>query len=123
MLFHHFGFDAFGTEDRWWTAAQRTIYDNAIAPYNVAVIGVGHSHYAHDVFLFEEGGGRADQRVVHVNNAKGENGAGNNDGNGSFAIVRITDRELWLVTCRWLDTSGNYELIAPYYRGPALLLK
>jgi hypothetical protein len=23
------------------------------------------------------------------------------------------------VTCRWLDDSGAYELIAPFYSGPA----
>ena len=54
-----------------------------------------------------------------MNNAKAENGTGNNDGNGSFAIVRITDQQLDVVTCRWLDDQGHYELIAPFFSGPA----
>src|SRR5262249_52526368 len=55
FFFHHFGFDAFGTQDRWWTAAQRANYGNAVVPYNVAAMVVGHSHYAYDLFMFDEG--------------------------------------------------------------------
>lgn len=122
FVFHHFGFDPFGTEDRWWTATERATYGDTVAPYNIAAMLVGHSHYAYDLFVFDDGA-RADNRVIHVNNAKGENGTGNNDGNGSFAVIRITNDELWLVTCRWLNAAGDFELVAPFYRGPAVLLK
>ena len=122
FVFHHFGFDAFGTQDRWWTAAQRATYGDTVAPYNVAALVAGHSHYAYDLFMFDEAT-RSDNRVIMVNNAKAEIGTGNNDGNGSFAVIRISNDELWLVTCRWLNTAGDYELIAPFYRGPAVLLK
>ena len=58
-------------------------------------------------------------RVFQVNNAKAEINTGNNDGNGSFAIVRVTDQKLEVVTCRWLDDTGRYELIGPWFSGPA----
>ncbi len=108
FLFHHYGMDAFGTQDRWWTAAQRTSYRNVLSDYNVISIFVGHSHAA---FQYEWEG----RHVIHVNNAKAENGSGNNDGNGSFAIVRVRDGEVSMVTCRWLNDQGGYELIEPFY--------
>ncbi len=112
FLFHHYGMDAFGTQDRWWTGAERAAYRATLDGYDVAGIFVGHSHAA---FHYEWEG----LRVFQVNNAKAENGTGNNDGNGSFAIVRITEDRLDVVTCRWLDDQGHYELIGPYYSGPA----
>jgi cytolysin (calcineurin-like family phosphatase) len=111
FLFHHYGMDAFGTQDRWWTAAQRTAYRTALRDHNVAGIFVGHSHAA---FHYTWEG----LRVFHVNNAKAENGSGNNDGNGSFAVVRITGGRLDVATCRWLDDQGRYEWVAPFYSGP-----
>jgi len=33
--------------------------------------------------------------------------------------VRITDQRLDIVTCRWLDDTGRYELISPWFSGPA----
>ena len=112
FLFHHYAMDAFGTQDRWWTAAQRAAYRNVLGSYNVAAIIAGHSHGAMQ-YTWEG------KRVFQANNAKAENGTGNNDGNGSFAIVRLTDTKLDVVTCRWLDDAGHYEMIGPYYSGPA----
>jgi cytolysin (calcineurin-like family phosphatase) len=112
FLFHHYAMDAFGTQDRWWTAAQRAAYRSVLGNYNVAAIFAGHSHAAMQ-YTWEG------ERVFQVNNAKAENGTGNNDGNGSFAIVRLTDGRLDVVTCRWLDDSGRFELVGPYYSGTA----
>jgi len=112
FVFHHYGMDAFGTQDRWWTGDERAAYRDVLRDHDVAAIFTGHSHAA---FHYEW----EDLRVFQVNNAKAENGTGNNDGNGSFAIVRITDERLDMVTCRWLDDTGRYELVAPYYSGPA----
>ena len=112
FLFHHYGMDAFGTQDRWWTQADRDAYRAELTGYAVSAIFVGHSHAA---FQYTWEG----LRVFQVNNAKAENGTGNNDGNGSFAIVRITNGNLDIVTCRWLDDQGHYELIAPFFSGPA----
>jgi cytolysin (calcineurin-like family phosphatase) len=112
FLFHHYGMDAFGTEDRWWTQADRDAYRAILKGHAISAIFVGHSHAA---FQYSWEG----LRVFQVNNAKAENGTGNNDGNGSFAIVRITNDSLDIVTCRWLDDQGHYELIAPFFSGPA----
>jgi cytolysin (calcineurin-like family phosphatase) len=112
FIFHHYGMDAFGTQDRWWTASQRTAYRAALNGYNIAAIFAGHTHFAMQ-YLWEG------ERVFQVNNAKAEITTGNKDGNGSFAIVRITNQKLEVVTCRWLDDSGRYELVGPFYSGPA----
>jgi cytolysin (calcineurin-like family phosphatase) len=112
FLFHHYAMDAFGTQDRWWTAAQRAAYRAALGNYNVAAIFAGHSHAAMQ-YTWEG------KRVFQVNNAKAEIGTGNNDGKGSFAIVHITDSKLEVVTCRWTDDAGHYELVAPFFSGPA----
>jgi cytolysin (calcineurin-like family phosphatase) len=115
FVFHHYGMDAFGTQDRWWTAAQRAAYRAVLRGYHVASIITGHTHFAMQ-YDWES------LHVFQVNNAKAENGTGNNDGNGSFAIVRITDDHLDIVTCRWTDDQGHYELIEPFYSGPASVL-
>jgi cytolysin (calcineurin-like family phosphatase) len=112
FLFHHYGMDPFGTQDRWWTAAERTEYRSILRGKNVAGVFVGHSHAA---FHYTWEG----LRVFHTNNAKAEINTGNRDGNGSFSIVRITNDKLDVVTARWLDDTGRYELIAPFYSGPA----
>jgi cytolysin (calcineurin-like family phosphatase) len=110
FLFHHYGMDQFGREARWWTDADRRAYRDVLRGYTVAGIVVGHSHGAMQ-YTWEG------IQVFHSNNAKAEIDSGNRDGNGSFAIVRITDSRLDVVTCRWLDDTGRYELIAPFYSG------
>ena len=119
FLFHHYGMDAFGTNGQWWSDADRNAYRDALRGFHVSAIFTGHTHYAEDMYVWQG------LRVFQVNNAKAEINKGNNDGNGSFAIVRITDTKLDVVTCRWLDDQGHYELIAPWYSnnanpGPAL---
>lgn len=111
VFFHHYGMDPFGTQPRWWTDAERAAYRDAIAPFNVAAIFVGHSHAAFR-YTWES------VPVFHTNNAKAEIGTGNNDGNGSFTIVRMSEDRLDVVTCRWLDDQGNYELVEPFHSGP-----
>ncbi len=116
FVFHHYGMDAFGSEDRWWTESQRTAYRNTLNGYNVAGIFAGHSHVAMN-YTWEG------LRVFQVNNAKAEIDTGNMDGNGSFAIVRITNGVLNVVTCRWLDDSGNYEFVTPFYQGSVVMVQ
>jgi cytolysin (calcineurin-like family phosphatase) len=107
VLFQHFGFDAFGQQDRWWTNQDRKALFSELGGYNVVAIFAGHSHAARN---YQWNG----IDVVQVNNIKAEIGEGNNDGSGSFAIVRMTDTRFQMMTCRWLNEDGDYELIAPF---------
>jgi cytolysin (calcineurin-like family phosphatase) len=112
FVFHHYGMDAFGTDGQWWNQADRDAYRALLTGYHVAGDFTGHTHYAFQ-YTWEA------LRVFQVNNAKAEIDSGNMDGNGSFAVVRITPEQLDIVTCRWTDDQGHYELIAPYFSGPA----
>ena len=112
FLFHHYGMDTFGTNGQWWNATDRVNYRKLLTGYHVTAVMTGHTHYA---FAYTWDG----LNVQQVNNAKAEIDAGNNDGNGSFAIVRVTEKQFDLVTCRWTDDQGGYELIGPYYSGPS----
>ncbi len=44
ILLHHYSFDPFSCEDRWWTDAEREAYYQAIKDYNVIAIFNGHNH-------------------------------------------------------------------------------
>jgi len=44
ILFHHYSFDPFSTEERWWTETERDAYYAAIKDYNVIAIFNGHNH-------------------------------------------------------------------------------
>ena len=112
FVFHHYGADPFGTDGQWWNAADRYNYRKLLTGYHVAAVVSGHTHFAFD-YTWDG------LRFQQVNNAKAEINTGNNDGNGSFAIVRVTETQLDWVTCRWTDDHGGYELIAPYYSGPS----
>jgi cytolysin (calcineurin-like family phosphatase) len=112
FLFHHYGMDGFGTNGQWWTAFDRANYRARLSGYHVASVMTGHTHYAFD-YAWQG------LNVMQVNNAKAEINTGNNDGNGSFAIVRVTNDRVDMVTVRWTNDQGGYELIAPFYSGPA----
>jgi cytolysin (calcineurin-like family phosphatase) len=112
FLFHHYGMDEFGMNGEWWTPTDRLQYRTLLTGYHVTADIVGHSHAA---FSYTWDG----LNVQQVNNAKAENGTGNNDGNGSFAIVRVTNKRFDMVTCRWTDRAGHFELIGPYSSGPS----
>jgi cytolysin (calcineurin-like family phosphatase) len=44
ILIHHYGFDVFSIENRWWTEEERDAYYDVIKDYNVIGIFNGHSH-------------------------------------------------------------------------------
>ncbi len=44
ILFHHYSFDPFSCEERWWTEPERDAYYAAIKDYNVIAIFNGHNH-------------------------------------------------------------------------------
>ncbi len=99
VLFQHYGFDSFGMEDHWWTDQDRVDLLNTISGYNVVSIVHGHTHDA-DVYTYDG------YQIIRVNNIK--------DSDGSFAVVRITDGRLEMMTCEWTDDEGNFEFISPY---------
>ncbi|MGQ7871006.1 metallophosphoesterase [Sunxiuqinia sp. sy24] len=107
VIFQHYGFDKWAL--KWWTDKERKDLFDVLKKYNVVGIFAGHTHFAE--ILEWEG-----IPVFQVNNAWPEIGNGNNDGNGSFAVVRITNKFIDMVTCRWLNGEGDVELVAPFYR-------
>jgi cytolysin (calcineurin-like family phosphatase) len=112
FIFHHYGMDEFGMNGEWWTPTDRLNYRTLLTGYHITADMVGHTHYA---FSYMWDG----LNVQQINNAKAEINTGNNDGNGSFAIVRVTDTHFDMVTCRWTDEQGDFELIEPFYSGPS----
>jgi cytolysin (calcineurin-like family phosphatase) len=111
FVFHHYGMDAFGTNGQWWTADDRLNYRTLLTGFHVTAIMTGHTHYA---FGYTWDG----LNVLQVNNAKAEINTGNNDGKGSFAVVRVTDTQFDMMTVRWTDDQGGFELIDPIFSGP-----
>lgn len=106
VIVQHYGFDTWAL--KWWTEKERKALFTILKKYNVVAIFAGHSHFAKN--LEWEG-----IPVFQVNNAWPEIENGNNDGNGSFAVVRITDNFIDMTTCRWKNGEGEVELVSPYY--------
>lgn len=44
VILHHYGFDPFSCEERWWTEQERETYYDAIKGFNVVAIFSGHNH-------------------------------------------------------------------------------
>lgn len=44
IVYHHYGFDSFSTQPRWWTGEERDAYADALLGYNVLGIFHGHLH-------------------------------------------------------------------------------
>lgn len=106
FLFQHYGVD--GWASTWWEDMAREALVDTLDDYRVMAILVGHTHFAMNLYL--EG-----IPVLQVNNAFAEIDEGNDDGNGSFLAVRVTERFVDAVTVRWLDDSGATELIRPVF--------
>ena len=106
IVIQHYGFDKWAL--KWWTEKERTDLFAILKKYNVVAIFAGHNHIAEN--LQWEG-----IPVFQVNNAWPEIGKGNKDGNGSFAMMRVTDHFIDMCTCRWKNDEGEVELVAPFY--------
>lgn len=92
ILCQHYGFDAFGKEPRWWTEQDRKEFLQALQGYNIAGLFHGHSHAsAHYQVVGLD--------IYRVNNVAPEIDEGNNDGPGSFTLVRITPDNLTILPC------------------------
>lgn len=101
IIFQHYGFDKWSLG--WWSEKEREQLYNTIKKYNIVGIFVGHNHFAENIIW-------KGINVFQVNNAWPDD-----DGNGSFAVCKITNNYMDVVTCRWKDGQGNVELIAPYF--------
>lgn len=106
VIIQHYGFDRWAL--KWWSDKERKDLFTLLKKYNVVAIFAGHSHYAEN--LEWEG-----IPIFQVNNAWPEIDNGNNDGNGSFAVVRVTDNFIDMATCIWENGEGKAKLVAPFY--------
>lgn len=101
VYIQHYGFDEWAL--KWWPKSDREQLFDLLEQYNLAAFLVGHTHEA----SIQTYRGHA---IYQVNNAWPDN-----DGNGSFAVVRIKGNNAVIATCRWTDDLGNYEVAGPFY--------
>lgn len=101
VYIQHYGVDPWAL--KWWPETDRDRLFALLDQYNLAAFLVGHTHEAsvqnykgHDIY--------------QVNNAWPDE-----DGNGSFAVVRLKGNRVVVATCRRTDGEGNYEVTGPYY--------
>ena len=106
VIIQHYGFDRWAL--KWWSDKERKDLFTLLKKYKVVAIFAGHSHYAKN--LEWEG-----IPIFQVNNAWPEIDNGNKDGNGSFAVVRITQDFIDMATCIWENVEGKVKLEAPFY--------
>lgn len=99
VYIQHYGFDDWAIQ--WWSQAARNALFDILEQYNIAAFFVGHSHKAQ---ICKYRG----IPIYQVNNAWRDE-----DGNGSFAILRINDDSVSVASCRWLDGEGNIETVGP----------
>lgn len=100
VYIQHYGVDRWALE--WWPQEARNRLFDLLDHYNVAAFLVGHTHTSS---LQTYRG----YPVYQVNNAWPDE-----DGNGSFAVLRIRDRVVDVASCRWTDNQGNFEVTGPY---------
>lgn len=99
VYIQHYGFDDWAIQ--WWPQAARNALFDLLEQYNVAAFFVGHTHEA---MLCKYRG----IPIYQVNNAWKDD-----DGNGSFAVLKISGDSVSVATCRWLDGEGNIETVGP----------
>ncbi|WP_321479915.1 metallophosphoesterase [uncultured Bacteroides sp.] len=100
VYIQHYGFDEWAL--KWWPEKNREELFDLLDQYNLAAFFVGHTHTA----SIQHYRGHA---IYQVNNAWKDD-----DGNGSFAVMRIKGNALSISTCRWTDGEGHFEVVAPY---------
>ena len=100
VYIQHYGFDEWAI--KWWPQSSRNQLFDLLDQYNVAAFLVGHTH---EPSIQHYRG----YPVYQVNNAWPDE-----DGNGSFAVVRIKDNQVSIASCRWKDGEGNFEVVEPY---------
>ena len=100
VYIQHYGVDKWAI--KWWPEEKRNALFDMLDNYNIAAFLVGHTH----IPSLQHYRGYP---IYQVNNAWPDN-----DGNGSFAVLRIKGDEVSVSSCRWLDGNGNFETVGPY---------
>ncbi len=100
VYIQHYGVDPWAIQ--WWPQEARNRLFDLLDRYNVAAFLVGHTH---EPSLRHYRG----YPIYQVNNAWPDE-----DGNGSFAVLRIKDNAVAAATCRWTDDAGHFEVVGPY---------
>ena len=99
VYIQHYAFDEESLLE--WPESDRKQLFDLFDNYNLQAVFVGHTH---QVSLQKYAG----YTIYQVNNAWKDN-----DGNGSFAILHITNDSLQISTCKWIDDLGHTVLEAP----------
>lgn len=100
VYIQHYGVDEWALD--WWKQADRNRLFNLLDNYNIAAFLVGHTH----IPSLEHYRGYP---IYQVNNAWPDE-----DGNGSFAVLRIKGDQVAVATCRWKNDKGDFEVVEPY---------
>lgn len=100
VYIQHYGVDKWAS--KWWPQAARNRLFDLLDQYNIAAFLVGHTH---EPSLQRYRG----YPIYQVNNAWPDE-----DGNGSFAVVRIKGNTVSVANCRWTDGEGNFEVAGPF---------
>ena len=101
VIIQHYPFDR--GANGWWNEMEKENLYKVIKNYNIICIFAGHNHFARN--LTWKG-----IDIIQVNNGWSEQ-----DGNGSFAVCRITDEFIDMLTCRWKNGEGDVEFVEPFY--------
>ena len=100
VYIQHYGVDPWAI--KWWPQDARNRLFDILDNYNVAAFLVGHTH---EPSIQRYRG----YPIYQVNNAWPDE-----DGNGSFAVVRLKGDAVSVASCRWTDDKGNFEVVGPY---------
>lgn len=100
VYIQHYGVDDWAI--KWWPQAARDTLFDILDQYNVAAFLVGHTH---EPSVQHYRG----YPIYQVNNAWPDE-----DGNGSFAVLKIKGNAVAIAHCRWTDDKGNYEVVPPF---------
>jgi len=99
VYIQHYAFDEESLQE--WPESDRKQLFNLLDQYNLQAVFVGHTHQA----SLQKYAGHT---IYQINNAWRDN-----DGNGSFAVLHITDDSLQVSTCQWTDDQGHAVLVNP----------
>ena len=104
VYIQHYGVDKWA--QTWWPQEARNRLFDLLDQYNLAAFFVGHTHEP-SVQTYRG------YPIYQVNNAWPDE-----DGNGSFAVLRLKGDTVGITSCRWTDSLGHYEIVPPFLKSP-----